>query len=371
MPTETATADPQQSTSIFDEPEVEETESIAGDEPSTSAVETEESTEGAEPEVEAQSDEEDTEYLPSEQSKVFPVEELARYGKRYGYTLEEIQADPRLQSALKDKINSDILIQQQKDAESQLAEEEPALEEEQVEQPQLAPAEARAQWFKSVESFVDQTTDPEVAKQFAEELSSVTDPKTGKVDPVKITRAFSKFGVNLINTALPALIPQVLQGALRQMYPEIDSIMEYQADQMNKPMYQQQWSKVKSSNPDFQTLPDFGTADFRPWAMETAAKIPNFDNMRFVGANGQPLSKEQTAYAKYNLLAQVGLGQRVTPAIVKQAAETGKRQAAESQKKKLAGNLGAGQSKGQIAAKKTGNSDIFGDVGEVALSSRL
>jgi hypothetical protein len=368
MSEQTATADPQQSTSIFDEPEVEEAESIAGEEPGTSAIEEAESTEGEPAEV-VQTDEEDADYLPSEQSKVFPVEELARYGKRYGYTKEEIDADPRLQQALKDKINSDILIKQQKELEAQ--EEEPTLEEEPVEEPQLDPKELRTQWFKAVDQFVDDTTDPDIANEFAAQLSAVADPKTGKLDPMKVTRTFSRFGINLLNTAAPAILRNHLQNVLREMYPEIDAIMEYQADQMNRPMYQEQWSRVKSSNKEFAELPEYGKPEFRPWAEATAAKIPNFDRMRFVDEKGKPLSKEQTAYAKYNLLAQVGMGQRVTPAIVKQAAETGKRQAAESQRKKLAGNLGAGQSKGQIAARKTGNSDIFGDVGEVAISSRL
>jgi hypothetical protein len=346
MPTETATADPQQSTSIFDEPEVEETESAAGEESGTSTVEEVEATEGAEPTLEADPTEEDTAYLPSEQSKVFPVEELARYGKRYGYTLDDIQADPRLQNALKDKINSDILIQQQKDAEAAAqTEEEPSLQEEQVEEPQLDPSEARAQWFKNVEQFVDQTTDPEIAKEFAKELSSVQDAK-GQIDPIKITRAFSKFGVNLINTALPALLPQMLSA----IYPQLGDVIAQHVDQANRPVYNAQWDAVKASNPEFKDLPQFGTPEFKEWSWATAKKIPNFDKMF------SDLPLEQAAHSKYVLLAQIGLGQRVTPAIVKQAAETGKRQAAESQKKKLAGNLGAGQSKGQIAAKKTGNS---------------
>jgi hypothetical protein len=322
MSEQTATADPQQSTSIFDEPEVEETETTAGEEPGASAVEEVEATEG-EPTEALQTEEEDADYLPSEQSKVFPVEELARYGKRYGYTKEEIDADPRLQRFLKDKINSDILIQQQKELEAQV-EEEPTLEEEPVEEPQLDPKELRTQWFKAVDQFVDDTTDPDIANEFAAQLSAVADPKTGKLDPMKVTRTFSRFGINLINTAAPAILRNHLQNVLREMYPEIDAIMEYQADQMNRPMYQEQWSRVKSSNKEFAELPEYGKPEFRPWAEATAAKIPNFDRMRFVDEKGKPLSKEQTAYAKYNLLAQVGMGQRVTPAIVKQAAETGK-----------------------------------------------
>jgi hypothetical protein len=358
MSEQTATADPQQSTSIFDEPEIEETETTAGEEPGASAVEEVETTEG-EPTEALQTEEEDADYLPSEQSKVFPVEELARYGKRYGYTKEEIDADPRLQRFLKDKINSDILIQQQKTLEAQV-EEEPTLEEE-PEQAPVDPSEARKQWFESVEKFVDQNRDPENAKQFLAALTGATDPKTGVTDPIKLTRAFEVFGTNLINTGGQAMV----KGWVENAFPGFGQMYAQLADQQNRPMYNAQWDKVKASNELFKDLPAFGTPEFKEWSWTTAQKIPNFESM----FSNLPL--EQAAYSKYALLAMIGSGQKVTPAIVKQAAETGKRQAAESQRKKLAGNLGAGQSKGQIAARKTGNSDIFGDVGEVAISQRL
>src|SRR6185437_4409806 len=67
-------------------------------------VETQEAeTQPAPDEVEETADD----WLPTEQEKVFPLDVLVKFGARYQYTQEEIEADPRLQNALKDKLNSD------------------------------------------------------------------------------------------------------------------------------------------------------------------------------------------------------------------------------------------------------------------------
>jgi len=52
----------------------------------------------------------DPNWLPDEQQNVFPDDVVAKYGRRYGYTAEEIAADPRIRQALHDKINSSTLL---------------------------------------------------------------------------------------------------------------------------------------------------------------------------------------------------------------------------------------------------------------------
>jgi hypothetical protein len=366
---ETAVADQPQSSSIFDELDAEESQSSAGEEPGASADEQGQSVESDGAQAGEASESEESYQLPDEQSKDWPLEEIEKFGlNRYGYTKEEIAGDPRLRNSLRDQLNSAILINKQKQAEVE-SEEEPTLEEDEAvaqNQP-VDQAQARQQYFQNLERFVTQNTDKDVAEQFAKELASVSDPKTGKLDGMKLATTFGKFGVNLINTALPVL----LKSAIAQLYPELDNIYAHNSDQLNRPMYQEQWTKVKDSDPNFANLPAYGTPEFRQWSWENAQKIPNFQQMTFVDDKGKPLSKEQTAYAKYNLLAKIGSGQRVTSSVVKEAVETGKKQAQEAQRKRLAGNLGAGQSKGKFAAAQTGNDDIFGKVGEVQLSRTL
>jgi hypothetical protein len=56
----------------------------------------------------------DPNWLPDKQQKVFPDDVIAKYGRRYGYTQEQIQANPSLRQLLHDKINSDIFIASQR-----------------------------------------------------------------------------------------------------------------------------------------------------------------------------------------------------------------------------------------------------------------
>ena len=88
---------------------------------------------------------------------------IAKYGKRYGYTQEQIQANPSLRQLLHDKINSDIFIASQQAAAEAGTEEEPTLETETEEQPQTAtvadPVEQRKQYYAALDQFVDRNLD--------------------------------------------------------------------------------------------------------------------------------------------------------------------------------------------------------------------
>jgi len=130
----------------------------SAEEPATSAEA--ESTEQAEnpteqPETTTTEETDDPNWLPDEQQKVFPDDVVAKYGKRYGYTAEEIAADPRIRQALHDKINSDIFIAQQREQAEAGNGEEPTLETETGEQPATAtvtdPIEQRKQYYASLD----------------------------------------------------------------------------------------------------------------------------------------------------------------------------------------------------------------------------
>ena len=132
---ESATETTQQNTSIFDELDEQEQSSPEQAVEETETVEAES--------VEGETEGEDANWLPTEQLKVFPQEVIAKYAKRFGYTPEEIAADPRLANALSKMINSDIHIEAQKKAEEEAAaqaEDEP----EAVEAAEPTPEEAAA-----------------------------------------------------------------------------------------------------------------------------------------------------------------------------------------------------------------------------------
>ena len=131
----------------------EESQTPSADTETTEQVETQ-------PEAEtAIAEEDDPNWLPDEQQKVFPDDVIAKYGKRYGYTQEQIQANPSLRQLLHDKINSDIFIASQR-AEAEAGEvEEPTLETETGEQLANAtvadPVEQRKQYYAALDQFVE------------------------------------------------------------------------------------------------------------------------------------------------------------------------------------------------------------------------
>jgi hypothetical protein len=91
---------------------------VTAEQPETSAATetTEEVETQPETATEAQTEpEDDPNWLPDEQSKVFPDDVIAKYGKRYGYTAEQIQENPSLRQLLHDKINSRHLHRQPAD----------------------------------------------------------------------------------------------------------------------------------------------------------------------------------------------------------------------------------------------------------------
>ena len=168
--TTTAVADPPQSTSASASTdtttaELEKHSSFLGyrpgivataEQPETSAETTTTEQVETQPDTEATTTDEteDPNWLPDEQQKVFPDDVIAKYGKRYGYTLEQIQANPSLRQLLHDKINSDIFIASQR-AEAEAGEvEEPTLETRLGNDHHAAtpahPAEQRKQYYQQV-----------------------------------------------------------------------------------------------------------------------------------------------------------------------------------------------------------------------------
>jgi len=126
----------------------------------------------AQPAEEQEQFEEDGEdWLPNEQSKVFPQEIIAKYAQRYGYTEEQVAADPQLARVLHDKINSDILIQRNQQQQQEAAREQQQQPEQRPTQqtPQQIPF---AQWQENARQFVRQIglNSPEVAKAFTQEF---------------------------------------------------------------------------------------------------------------------------------------------------------------------------------------------------------
>lgn len=318
--------------------------------------------EGSEqPDADAQPEQDDEpDYLPSEQAKVFPVEELAKYAKRYGYTLDEIQADPRLQSALKDKINSDIFLAQQKAAQAEEEDnEEPTLDAPQKQEPTLPPEEQRKQYMQQLDAYADQFVDPDIAKEFDSEFVKAYSDESLKpeVRAQMITKTFTKFGLNLLRTVAPQLIEEVLMGDNGGQARILDI-----AERANPSlMYARQWDAVrnqkeKDGTKPYENLPAYGTQEFNKWVREAAAKVPDFEDLVFKGKDGKPLPEREQAAKKYRMLVKMANGEKVDTSALSKVVEKTKENLKAQGRTRANGQLGAGQSKGQL---KPGRDDDF------------
>jgi len=302
-------------------------------------------------------------WLPTEQEKVFPLDVLVKFGsQRYGYTQEEIQADPRLQNALKDKLNTDIYLKQIQDQQSEI-EEEPEPVRTEPTQPQLN----TQQWMEQVAKKADEITDPEVAQLFAGQFLQAFGVKEAPTPEMAkaLTRTMATFGLNLMNTVLPQMLNTDMGQGQTFFQQMMGKNYEGFDDTYQSSMYDRAWASVAKSNPAYAKLPDLNTEGGMAARQQAAAKIAgsveDFDAMQFRGTDGKPLSAYQTAQKKYSMLARVMAGEPLTNQQTKAVFDAGKKSARIQQVNRSAGNLGSGKSAGQIAQQPTGNDDIFGE----------
>ena len=369
-PTVTAVADPPQTTSASattdSTAELEKHSSFLGyrpgfddsvEEPATSKeAENTEQAETPTEQTETTTTEEtdDPNWLPDEQQKVFPDDVVAKYGKRYGYSAEEIAADPRIRQALHDKINSDIFIAQQR-AEAEAGNgEEPTLKTETGEQPANAtvidPVEQRKQYYAALDQFVEKNLDQNSVNELGLNMLSafgvkLDDPEYAdlvKNAPV-VGKTLARGAVDLMNTALPSMV----NAAIERVFPGFSQMYERVA-------YAEEWDGVRNATgPDgqklYDNLPEYGSKEFRQATRTAAAQIPGFEGMVFRDKAGNVLPFRQQTAARYALLAKIMSGQKITPETVAQAVNTGKRLERKATEQRRAGQaLGAGQSKGTL-----------------------
>jgi hypothetical protein len=364
---ESATETTQQSTSIFDELDAEEQSSTeqAAEEPETAEAET----------VDGTDESDDPNWLPSEQLRVFPPDVVAKYAKRFGYTPEEIAADPRLANALSKMINSDIEIANRKQAEEEAEGAEEETEEEQTEPTQkLEPAEAWAQMETTLNTIVDKVTDPVVAKAFVSRLAKADAIKDPDERAVAVAKTFT-FG---LANALRDLLPMYLNDGnwlQNQIKGYIEQSLPGLSDSHFNSSLTSTVESVRSSNPQFAKMPKFGTTEWAAAEQRGAELAPGMETAKFhypIGhpKAGQELPRMEQFAKKTELLFRLLTNQPGAVAQAEKAIETGKKVERDNAQRKTNAKLGAGQSKG-LVQKSTGNDDLFGAPGEIALSGKL
>lgn len=372
MPNESATAVPTEqseavttTTSIFDELD-EQYQS------STETGEVEE-TEQAEPEAEEVTDEsDDPNWLPSEQLKEFAPEVIAKYAKRYGYTPEEIAADPRLSRALKDKINSDIEIADRKKADEAAEEEES--EEEAEPQREPTPEEiAKSQTEREAKQleYVHQITDKATAIKFTSRLAAADAIKDPEQRAIAVTEALTLGMVNVF----PDLVNAYLGGPGGYLEQAMERYIESRLPGLGESHMQTSlasaFESIAASNPKYSAMGlKFGSPEFHAAAQKAAEIMPGMETVKFHDAQGRELPRLEQFKRKAEMLFRLLTNAPGAVAAASKAIETGKKIERDNAQRKTNAKLGAGQSKG-LAAKTTGNDDLFGAPGEIAISQKL
>lgn len=312
----------------------------------------------AQPQTEEVTQEESAEdWLPTEQDRTFSDESLLRYAERYQKDAQWL-SDPLNRQLLTDKLNSDIYLRQQQEQEP-LDELEEALPQEQRQQAtQEAKIPTLDEHLANLNQWSERYTDPKIAQNFADQfmkafgVQEAAKPETA----MALTRTMSTFGLNLIQTALPQMLAPILDSVMPGF-----SGMYYQGARASS------WDTVRNSAEQYADLPAYGTKEFVDLCNKLDGDFPALTEM------GQSLERSNggqlhgpAADKFYSTLAKLATRQQADPQLLEQAAQAGARNARRGDVRRANGNLGAGQSKGQIqnkgGATATGesNQDLFG-----------
>jgi hypothetical protein len=325
----------------------------------------------AEPEQEA---EVEAEQPPSveERLKDLTQRESDEYAARYPNAWRALQ-DPKTPEDMKhlllDKIDSDHEIQRRVAEERAFAEveEEPTLEvePEQPQIPQASPdvAAQRTAYYEQIDNLVKTQFDQQSVKEIGDTLlrmfnvnvAALNDPNVSPEDKQVLqglvnsvqreAPVIARFMADAVSTTMPFVLPAALEMVMpgfggmyeRQMYATAYEAVRQQTDDRGRPLY--------PGLPPFPAIK--GTAEqlaFSQQMREAAEEIPGFDDMVFRDRNGRALPQAQQSQMKYTLLARHLSGQRMNPAVVAEAVETGRRLAGRTdQRRQAARATGAGQ----------------------------
>lgn len=329
-----------------------------------------------------QAEEVDDNWLPTEQEKEFPLEVLVKFGKRYGYTPEDIQADPRLQNSLKDKLNTDIYVEQlRQDLEGhQLEETEASNELEQTsEVAATTTTDPQTEYNQRVDAMVsriDQKATEELGKGLLaafgvnvdvakldqmladpkltpEHRAEVQGAKALAQNASKVGTTLARGAIDLVMTTLPELLPQILETVAPGM---LTNYNQFRINQEQAAVYSSAWSELRSQVPN---LPEYRTPEYKALVLKAEKQLGLNDgelgSMVFKGADGKtPLPIDQQARAVYRIVARVANGQPVAPATVARAVSAGRQQERVVQTRRAAGGaLGAGTTSRQFTQDET------------------
>lgn len=307
--------------------------------------------------AEAEGAKKETYQLPDEKVRIFPDAELLKFAQARFPKLVPLFNDANSQEGIREILNSklhtELYVAQLKREREEAAEKEET--EEQPTETVQAKTPTQEELTKEITSFVDRITDPDVAKTFWSQINEASakalGPKgdgVGGDGGVAFVKTVSSGMVNLMRDAVPALLAggfldNYLQGYMAANYEGLG-----EAHVTN--MQQRTWNELKTSDPAYANLPEYGTPEWIAAHEKAAEMVPGIENAIFPGKDGKPLSPVAQFRAKAMIAAKLiaGTATKTDVARAEMAVETGKREQAQSAQRKQNANLGAGASRGKI-----------------------
>lgn len=285
--------------------------------------------------------------LPSEDEVDFTDDVYKRYAKKHNID-ESLIENPSVRNLLKAQIQNDRYLAQQEQERDDFAQEEELLgEDEQEEEAPQPLVQGSPEWqaqrkayFDTLDRMAAEVTSPDMAEAFGVALMKAWGiEKPTKADMARVAplaQTYTKFGINLMATALPKLLPGLMNNAV----PGLSKAME-------RLECADAWDNLRDSTPEFAEMPDFGTHEFRQMMNQVLNKHPYLEYAVFRDPRtGRPLDSSRNTLAKYKAVAQIAAGRQLNPRIVQQAVQTGKAIANRANQTRANGKLGGGQSKG-------------------------
>jgi hypothetical protein len=318
-------------------------------------------------ELEPQGEETDDNWLPTEQAKEFPLEVLQQYAEKRGYDWAKISADPTLQRLLKDKLNTDIYVEQMRQETENQGFEETTPEETELPADPAAAADPRAEYRQRVET-IAQKIDPAATEALGKELLAafgvttdvkkleqmLADPKLTPEARQEVQSAIAlsrnagvvgttlaKGAIDLILTSLPEILPAVMESVAPGLLGAYQGWSQVQAASGA-------WNEVSQARdgrgqPVYSNLPQYGTKEFAQLTVRAEQQLGLAK-----GALGEMAGRGFIREA-YTMVAQVASGQRVSPQAVSRAVSVGRQQERNQQERRATGRaLGAGQQSRQF-----------------------
>jgi hypothetical protein len=295
--------------------------------------------------------------------------EQEQYAQRYPNAWKMLQGRDTpedVKHLLLDKIDGDHEIQRRIAEEQALVDEneEPTLEVE-PEQAQAQPdaAEQRTAYYNQIDSLVKNQFDQQAIKEVGDTLlrmfnvnvKALEDPNVSPEDKAVLqglvqsvqreAPVLARFMADAVSTTVPFILPAAMEAAMpgfsqmyeRNMFGTAYETVRQQRDERGRPLY-----PGLPAYPMMQGTPE-ATA-FSEQMRQAADEIPGFHEMVFRDKSGRILPEQQQAALKYTLLARHLSGQRVSPAVVAEAVETGRRLAGRADTRRQAARVtGAGR----------------------------